>query len=85
MQQEQCEESDLRAIVSTPSFWYVDDDGNPEEHAIDGDRDHHPYGEGYTCFNCGDDFIPDKEYNSAAQKEAWQTALAHCKEREAAS
>jgi hypothetical protein len=72
-QQEQCQPSDIRAVISVPSFWYVDGDGKPEDFACDGDRDCSPEAEGYTCFNCGEDFA------------TWSAALAHLQGQEVAS
>jgi hypothetical protein len=82
--QYQCERRDLRAVVSVPSFWYVDGNGTPEDYDIDGDRDHNPCAESYTCFECGADFIPQNVFDCGALEEAWQAALAHLQKQEAA-
>ncbi len=82
--QEQCQRSDIRAVVSVPSFWYVDDDGKPEDFACDGDSDCSPEAEEYTCFNCGEFFVPYKPYRARYLKTAWQAALAHCQKQKAA-
>ncbi len=60
-----CKQSDLRAVTSTPAYWYVGDDGSAEDFAFNGDMDCSPDAEEWTCLECGEDFT------------AWQDALAH--------
>jgi len=70
--QEQCKQSDIRAVSSKPTYWYVDDEGKPEEFAMEGDLIHPHDAEGYSCSECGDDFV------------SWKAALAHLQTQEVA-
>lgn len=78
---EPCQQSDLRAVTSLPAYWYVDDQGQTEDFALEGDIDHHPIIDGYSCFNCGEDFWVESAHNSFSVDEAWQEALNHVKQQ----
>jgi hypothetical protein len=74
----QCQPSDLRAVNCMANFWYVDDDGNAEDFAFEGDVDRTV--DEYMCVNCGEYFIPAAKYESDALAVAWQEALEHCQD-----
>lgn len=84
-EQQSCALEDLEAVLDAYEQWSVDGNGAPlEQHTAAETYGTFDEVVEYMCHNCGECFTPEDRYNPEQRALAWQFALDHVKQREAA-